>query len=260
MRTPTSSLYDGAMPELVYLSSAKLQQFAIDRPWWRGLRFFRSFALSIPLIGELSIGPGTPSRRNPLPEVKRAVSEIRRDRRGPYEATRDGLTAGDWISFKILVNQYVPADDVFASAVFFLQRGRSEGDGSPVRILLHGSAENLRVRRAEDESSSEDRIASESRLFDELKLPEEDLRTTMTALAALDAETAAPWQPDEFCDRVQKAIRFIEAQVSPATATWTTGYARVTAVCGPSPAQAERLLVASPLNVEYVTSPPAARR
>ncbi|SDJ26630.1 SAVMC3_10250 family protein [Nonomuraea jiangxiensis] len=254
------------MPELIYLSAAKLRNFQPrgPKPWWKRLWSARGITIKAPFVELATEAQGAvPERRLPL--IDEVIADLTRSGRKPRPVTEPGLTAGQWIEFRTRFNVVVPRDEIFHSAVFFLQTADNVPDNGPsTRLLLHGSTHNMNTGVPDDESGLP-RLASSANLFERIAADVaggarvqtvakdmNQLEGSSTGADGVAGFGLAHRAHDWFTAVVLEIVRGLERQVSPATAVWMSGYARITAVCGHGPGQAQRLLLASPLSVEYV--------
>ncbi|GAA2205497.1 hypothetical protein GCM10009850_009550 [Nonomuraea monospora] len=249
------------MLDLIYLSRSKLSSFKIQRRrrWWNRLRPSRGFTVAV-LGVEIGVGESARPAERQVEEPEEVVEELKKAGRGPHSPGVPELRPGQWISFSGRFNMHIPGDGKFESVVFFLQSGESaEENGIPTRILLHGSAHNVLGGRP-DFGDQGSRIASSGGLFEEVAT-DMRLQSMVADMRAIEEAGAEPGgsefglahrSHDWFEAAAWFVVEGLEGRVSPATATWMSGLARVTAVCAPLRGRpGPRLLIASPLHVHY---------
>jgi hypothetical protein len=232
------------MRELVYLSERKLCQFQPDRRrWWRRVR---ELGIKGPLsTGELRVGlsDDTASRRPDLATVLKHID--RSDRPAKWYADDNQHAAGDWIQFEC---RLLYDDDIRGILVFWEPDLFYPSSRNAKKLLLHGSMENLLGRNIGDLApGSAWSIGTQ---------PSDFLR----ALRAQDGELSGTDRDEGLGESLAVDIRVLleegrnyqigygHEEHASALSSWMAGYARVTCDLG-------RILVASPLYVEFVSKP-----
>jgi hypothetical protein len=224
---------DGWVRELLYLSGRGLHRLHAERSprWWR---------------------------RRSSPDLASAIAQLERSERAPRWWADRGLMAGEWVHFEHRLNyamlDFPGSPSVFLwsapAAAFLAGAGVSRAVGDPAWLLLHGSPEDL-VGHCPP------------------RLPGHATRATLQAIndaatyfqfraGLLDGEVSAPSVDDQFPARVRDVLRGLGELLPAAEPLWMAGYARVTAtVALPRAARIpDRIVVATPLSVEYVDAPP----
>lgn len=235
------------MRELIFLSQGKLSQFQHDTPgWWRQIQ---ELGLRAPFnLGEIRFAHSNQmaSRR---PSLARVLRHINNSTRPPKWFTDEGLQPGDWIQFEAPLNyKYFEKGKGLGrqirqkySAILFWDVQLADTTCSPARLLLHGSPENL-----------VDRVFIENA---QRPIGGKIGPSSPPGILSLLGEP-----------RMLGHILGMLSESMPAeTASWMSGYARVTMNAqvprDPSedhfknPCIVSRVVVASPLYVEYVTAP-----
>lgn len=256
------------MREFVYLSDTKLRQF-ISEP----RRFSpRATVKFITPFGGVDLEPGPDPVRSRLQHLKQVIRQVERTARW---FTEPGLFAGEWVQFEAPLNHLV-LDGGFRDMLLFVDPPVPV-DGYPsagrVRLLMHGSARHLLLlhqpgpgeesRAPEDvtelpPSSESGYGASYTRLVarDGGALPPvPGLRPAphdpaVAGQLPADGATATPvTAAQSMALGTQVLLAAIDPRLSPETAVWMRGYARMTADL--SQPGGSRCVVASPLYVEY---------
>ncbi|WP_158894822.1 SAVMC3_10250 family protein [Amycolatopsis anabasis] len=252
------------MRELVYLSDRKLRQFLGDRRrrWWQ--RTGVEGELKIPFLGQLKLTRAAEDAERP--ELDEVIAQIEESTRAARWYADETVRPGQWVQFEAPLNYSAMGRKYFHSAVLFLDSGQQD-----VRLLLHGSPEHLLIGR-------DRRVAVDSELdkFAEgLNSPSYEYfwyyvaggRYGLTfhtdprdAIRAVWAEGPQGFSKGDIQSALRLTVDLLDERFSPVTAAWMAGYARVTASTtllrqpGTDPA---RLVVATPLYVEYVHPPEA---
>ncbi|MFH9086523.1 SAVMC3_10250 family protein [Streptomyces sp. NPDC017673] len=243
------------MQELVYLSDAKLRQFVPEgRPltWLRRLTRARMDVTTPAGGGGVEVELAEPQNGQSVPDRLAAVMKHLDERSLWYQDP--GARAGRWVYFEAPFNTVVVETGESSKTVLFLdsmatRANESERDG--VGLLLHGSARHLRV----DMSSTISRTSLYGIVGSGLHMATRRLEST-PPLPAAERLLETEIEPVELpgAERNRFLARFIQASsMSPETAAWMRGYARVTM-------RADRpehrfglpsVLAATPLYVEY---------
>lgn len=257
------------MRELVYLSQRKLKQFALNRR--RPFRHIVETEVKIPAVGGVKL-TNEPSAQD-LGALEQVIRALDRSDRAPSWFDDADIQAGQWIhveapmSYRLLDNQQPRSPVVFADRP---TATRNYPTGGALRILLHGSQEHLLDRAPEHiadqaEATAVRHMGSNQEFLDLLPARPSLVRDfaselVKAAASAEESEEAAADQED-LDDLEQKTTSFLhqfDAEVPVQTAVWMAGYARVTAILGYDKPE-HRIVIATPLYVQYVTSPPPER-
>lgn len=236
------------MRELVYLSEAKLLQFAGTRKQ-RGRNL--EGELKTPL-GGFKIGRAADGAQASVPNLDAVIAELEASPRAPKWFEDDSVQPGQWVHFESKLNYSVMPEESFSSAVLFLNSPAGE------RLLLHGSSTHLvgqRPRATKVDLDGEDVQQGSSYAsaggWVHHAYSDEQRANLRGGARVLGAET------DESLDPYEEAVHLILAKLgrwSPATSAWMAGYARVTGAL-PAAGTHSRMVVATPLYVEYVDPP-----
>jgi hypothetical protein len=222
--------HNGPVRELVYRSDAKLRQFVVDRPsWFKGakaelsLGFPAGVGVKIRSADENAGGDG-------VPDLERVITALVRSDRAPRWFEDDSVAAGEWVHFEHHMDYALLNDFGAPDAVVFVN---SADDGPATGLLLHGDAGNLVHTGAVSPAPA--RIGP-SHLYRLLAYLQD-------AADGVDLSTSSG---------LLSMARLLRSRRLRGTAAWFGGFARVSAVVD---ADGERLVVASPLFVEYVPQP-----
>jgi hypothetical protein len=261
-----------AVRELVYLSNRKLEQFMLSRPrrWWQ--RAGVEGEVRLPGLGGVKVTrPNEPAERA-RPELDRVIDALERSERAARWFTEDDLRPGQWVHFEARLNHSVMDEENFRSAVLFLQPGwTTSPTGRNLQLLLHGSAEHLAGAPPRPVQMSLEVYQgrhSDHSFFHDVHASNELRRSVRDVAGELDSLHHDP-QPGEagetiesddwFAQTVTTIVRRLEDRLSPATAAWMAGYARITAtVRRPDVAPPQYVVVGTPLYVEYIEAPDTA--
>jgi len=250
--------HDMAMRELVYLSERKLRQFQRQRSprlWHR----VEEVGAKAPLnLGEISLGLSEPAKQHP--DLARVLRYIDNSDRPPRWFAEEGVRPGDWVQFEARLNYKIVTarrSPTPSSGLLFWEPPLPHTN-SPPRLLLHGSPEHLMD-------------------VDGFQQP-----STMTIGLALShpaglVEFFDSLHGESFSQTLWYLLDDLDERIPPELASWMAGYARVTANImvadtpeyelqppphiSPSRQQPPpghrrfRVVVASPLYVEYATAP-----
>jgi hypothetical protein len=167
---------------------------------------------------------------------------IERSDRAPRWWAEAGLTPGQWVHFEHRLN-YGVLDFPGSATVFFWSAGAaafwggtaaeaSRDIGDPAWLLLHGSPEHVVGHRPP-------------------RFSQRDNRCAMPAHGQLPTG-------DQLLFRVADVLRGLSQVLPTTSAAWMSGYARVTATVRLPPGKRipDRIVIATPLYVEYVDAPP----
>lgn len=233
------------MRELVYLSQSKLQQFAAGRPPRWGSRTEVEAELKVPGVGGLKVRSKDDDRnRASGAELDTIITALEStDRASRWFA--DDVQPGQWIQFEAPLSYTTTS-----MAVIFLDLDRPTAaypTGGTIRLMLHGSRVHLL-----GDSSRLVTIAELGRASGMSVSSIHSLLHHLTDEALLDVTAQWRDKPVRLSSLIG-IINALDAQLElPHTAAWMAGHARVTAVPLASPV---RIVVATPLYVQYVTAP-----
>lgn len=259
------------MRELVYLSEAKLTQFVRQKKRKR-------LTGRIKLEGEVRIpGAGSIKAAAPdgaidkTPDLEEVVLELEVSPRSAGWYTNPQAQPGQWVEFEAALNHTVlPAAD--GSVAVFTDANTLESADSP-RLLLHGSPIHLRGVVAPANMATVTRqfglahgsgfdftLAALSELFnvlegDKLSSPMGSSLPQRRHSFGVDMAITDFRRGDgEFMWGLLDALE--RAVFTYNTAAWMSGWARITCVLDdPYGDEQRRLLVATPLYVQYATPP-----
>lgn len=239
------------MRELVYLSERKLRQFDLGR---RGWRMNVTGEVRVPGVGGVSMtkdsaGPAVPD----LDQVVAALEESDRASRWFTEEVKPG----EWVRFEAPMAYTITN----RGGVLFLDLDRRTGaypTGGSIRLMLHGSSRHL-VGGGPPSRQITDRDIDERmgfsagnphHLLGELMM---DLRSADDP-AGQSATMAIKRVEHKLPNRYSDVLNILTDELAlPGTAAWLAGLARISAV--PPSVGDHRIVVASPLYVEYVSAP-----
>ncbi len=251
------------MRELVYLSNNKLGQFVEDKPrrrWWPGAG---KVTINLP-VGSLELEHANSedvSRRLPEKQLATVASHLELSARW-YEDSK--VSAGEWVVFD------VPLMAIEHQSVVLFIDPVDVRSPLRTRLLLHGSSASLLPHRSDwadtviDAWSVPSPKPSQSAFVNELECM---VRSMGFDAAHLGPSTKGVNDPDRSLRQdVSSVISILDRKLSPVTAAWMSGLARVSAVFPEQDAGMEPLaecgvevggsiVVASPLFVERVEAP-----
>ncbi|TYB47929.1 SAVMC3_10250 family protein [Actinomadura chibensis] len=243
--------------DFVYLSDQKLMGPLLD-----AARSRRRFGL---LKGEIkapfvtlnveSAQPAAGDAATQLDRLRKIVGQI--DGKSlPYQDAK--ARPGDWIYLKTPMNHCILGGPYFNLPVLFADHKDRLPDPS-TRVLLHGSSRHLRTRpRTIDVSPDVERLSAAPsggefvyELADNVAEVLRAMRASPDPLVA-PAETGSP-----LASGLTRIIKALDRRFDAGTATWLEGFARVTAAvpAGGRLGEAKRLILATPLYVEYAPAP-----
>lgn len=235
------------MRELVYLSERKLKQFqAEERPrrWWRRIS---NVGATAPLgLGGLQVGLANQTAAD-HPTLAQVIRDLERSSKPPRWIFEDGVRAGDWVKFRAELSYQVFSDNRFSGAppalealdlgrrvlLFWEPWGPPEEPQSTHMMLLHGSADHLSGSLPMSPPVSGDQVTGSS------------------SAGLVDFLTQFEDEPLSLSGTIWRALSILGHSYPSELAIPMSGYARVTAnVPMQNPAEAPRVVVASPLFVE----------
>jgi hypothetical protein len=232
--------------ELVYLSEAKLRQFQDDRRGWfsrvKEAGFKGPFG-----IGEakIALSEGDTDRR---PSLSRVLRNLEKSGRAPRWFEEDDITPGEWVSFeaRLCFEVFQPRGGQSAGLVIFVQP--QDDEGVPRRLLLHGASQHVI-------SINSPRSGVEITHEQAMSLPVIRLLVirAQRALDELDGRTEREF-PDHYGPN-ERSIVTLDSRIAhnaDQNAARMAGIARVSGIITFGP---KRLVVASPLYVEYASKP-----
>lgn len=247
------------MRELLYLSQRKLRQFDLGRPPWRRIGAHLNVAgeVKLPGIGGLTVAKGSDSPRATDPDLDKVIAALEKSDRASRWFTED-VMPGQWVQFEAPMS-YALSDH---GGVVFIDLDRKTPTyptGGEIRLILHGSSEHLlsNCRPPAQEISDE---AIDAAMGYSVGNPQHLLSEFLTDLSSADEPIEQ--DPSIAIKRVERKvpehythlIQVLSSQLDlPHTAAWMAGHARITAV--PPPVDGIRIVVATPLYVEYVPTP-----
>ncbi|MFG2084490.1 SAVMC3_10250 family protein [Micromonospora tulbaghiae] len=256
------------MRELIYLSEAKLAQFVSQKRKSLANRVKLEGEVKIPGIGGLKAAAPDKSSNSGV-DLDVVVAELEVSPRSAGWYTNADAKVGQWVEFELPLNQAVlPAAD--GAVAVFVDEAVRESVNSP-RLLLHGSPEHLLGVVSEANMARVVRsygMAYGSRFEYTLTVLAELFGTLEEAGLPLQGNADSGQQRHSF--EVEHAIRgfnrgegellwgLLEALEDVAfarnTATWMSGWARITCILpGPRADKSRRLITATPLYVQYAT-------
>jgi hypothetical protein len=246
-----------SMRELVYVSDRKLDQFLLGKPrrrWWNKVDFEGETSLGP--FGRVKISRATSVGRVHTPTLDEVIDALNQSDRAPRWYENEKITAGDWIHFEAKLNYRLLDHERFESVVLFLD----------VQPLRHGGADHLRGRTLEAWAPELKEYVhrSEESIFE--KIAESHwFRDRVRALSEQLHHNSIDFEPSPVAantkrygwssDIMWSIVWSLDTQMIPATAAWMTGYARVTAIVNGQGWDNARIVVASPLYVEYCSAP-----
>jgi hypothetical protein len=232
--------------ELVYLSDRKIAQFM---PALRQLQRWPRISARIPGI-DLSWEPSADERHRQLTQV---VAQI--ERTAVWFAD-PAARPGQWLQFE------APLNCVTVFGILFLTNPPTQDDPAigATRLLLHGSAEHswTGLRPAN--------VPAPQAMTEVAPRPDGSAQTLFTVdsvavlLRLLSAQRPPADGPDPLAAPAgtnlaaasTALLAALDARTYPETATWMTGFARLTARVDADPATH---ILASPLYIEYAPPP-----
>jgi hypothetical protein len=240
------------MREFVYISDGKLQQF-LPKP----SRLTRPAAIRLTTpVGGLDVEPGSPVERERLQHLERVDKHL--NRRADWYAGPE-LRPGGWVWFEAPL-RFVTLRGAYQHLVLFADPAPGEEPAheqeTGCRLLMHGSARHLLgYAPATIDGLPLEGIEGGSSIGTTF------LTTAGHVVRALSlehdpaADSVPPPSPGLSGDGVRHLVAALDARHEQAgSAALMHGYARVTSVL-PATDSARRLVVASPLTVEYAYSP-----
>lgn len=251
------------MRELVYLSERKLQQFSVRKPG-RWLARGMEGEIRTP-VGGIKIN-SSPDRDNqrPLVHLEKVISALESSDRAPIWYTDDSVLPGQWVHFEAPLNYLCMTDDIFASAVFFIDSPSCHEED--VRLVLHGSASHLVGERTRSIKVDLEGywVPPPPPPFSG---PSEWLHFTYNAEMRDYMNSQARWLiaateddlslqdggQDHAVEFVRHVVNRLDYFTRAYSGAWMTGYARVS--CRIAHGLVQPVLVATPLYVEYADPP-----
>lgn len=240
------------MREFVYVSDGKLQQF-LPKP----SRLTRPAAIRLTTpVGGLDVEPGSPAERERLQHLERVDKYL--NRRADWYADPE-LRSGGWVWFEAPL-RFVILRGAYQHLVLFADPAPGEEPAheqeTDCRLLMHGSARHLLgYAPATIDGPPLEGIEGGSSIGTTF------LTTAGHVVRALSlehdpaADSAPPPSPGLSGNGVRHLVAALDARHEQAgSAALMHGYARVTSVL-PATDSARRLVVASPLTVEYAYNP-----
>lgn len=244
------------MRELLYLSHRKLRQFDLETSRWRRLGARFTGEIKLPGFGGVTVGNNSDGTKSDEPELEAVIAALDNSDRAARWFTED-VGPGQWVQFEAPMS-YALTD---GGGVIFLDLDEAAPGyptGGEVRLLLHGSRRHV-VRDEPAVQVVTDRqidtltgfsAGNSHRLLSRLLL---DLTTADEPLgqsASMAVARVEHKMPGVYTRLFQELDRQLDL---PHTAAWMAGYARITAV--PPPVNGKKVVVATPLYVEYVSPP-----
>lgn len=213
----------------MYRSDAKLRQFVVDRPnWFKGAK--AELSLGFPVGIGIKIGsPDRGAAGQDVPDLERVIKALVNSDRAPRWFEEESVAAGEWVHFEHHMDYSILSAVAAPDAVMFVDSG---DDGPATGLLLHGDANNVVHTGAVGPALATIGPSHLNRLLRYLEDAENGVD--------LSRPSGLRWM----ARRLRQRMR--------GTAAWFGGFARVSAVVDGG---GERLVVASPLFVEYVRRP-----
>jgi hypothetical protein len=282
------------MRELIYLSEAKLGQFSSSRLRRQVDQFDTEGELTTP-VGKVKFGRKSGQKSiDPTAYLEKVLVELEGSDRAPKWYEDETVHTGQWVHFEAKLSFWVMPEEGFRSAVIFTMDPWEHSIRGDIQILLHGSSSHLIEGRRNTPLADRAAVAeidldgkmeygpkkyyggggSSSgggggfwRDTSEYKAFDAEKRATLHTTAGLlgtteEGESNIDWPLPDRLDPLAETIRYFHGELigmsSRLNAIWMAGYARVTAIVPPQqepkPAYS-KLVVASPLYVEYITQP-----
>jgi hypothetical protein len=237
--------HDGGVRELVYLSQSKLQQFAAGQPPRWGSRAEVEADLKVPGVGGIKVRPKDDGGgRASGADLDKVITALESTDRASRWFT-DDVQPGQWIQFEAPLSYTTKG-----TAVIFLDLDRPTAaypTGGTIRLLLYGSREHLLGDSSRRITGRE--LAKAAGVSFE---PVQHLLRHVAEEAPSGDTVKWRYRPVRL-DLLHMIVHVLSDHLElPHTAAWMAGHARVTAVSVASPA---RIVVATPLYVQYVSAP-----
>ncbi|MEV4009604.1 SAVMC3_10250 family protein [Nonomuraea angiospora] len=256
------------MREIVYLSEPKLAAFIEEsrKPaWWRRMNI--DVELSLPMFGKIAASSPGASAGVRHPTLDEVIGRIDNDGLAPTWLEPDSIEVGDWFYFECRLSWTIIGSHV--PTVLFVHHGRHSDSAKGITLLMHGSAGHLHSQPRTSPSRRHPRAR-----FLQKPQPSEPRQTgkwsqLLGQLAYILTDHQTPrWDAyigSDFPPAYEVTNFLTELERNDSSLLWlgeayTSGYAKLTVnhdqlrVRGfPS----TRVLVATPLYVEYETRPAA---
>ncbi|HKS45801.1 MAG TPA: SAVMC3_10250 family protein [Amycolatopsis sp.] len=248
--------HDRFMRELLYLSQRKLRQFDLGHARWRGVRARVTGEIKVPGFGGVTVGNDGDGPKAAVPDLDKVIAALEGSDRASHWFTED-VGPGQWVQFEAPMS-YAVTD---RGGVIFLdldQRTPSYPTGGDVRLMLHGSSRHIVGSEPPAQEVTDRQIdaamgfsaGNPRHLLTKLLMDLASADEPLGQSASIAIKRVEHKLPGSYAHLIQVLNRKLDLSH---TAAWMAGYARITAV--PPPVNGSRIVVATPLYVEYVSAP-----